>query len=98
MGGYTNSRILYRENQRNFPIIFLYLGGLLLLVSPRDSHEILPTIGGGTQTPEFYIGKTKGIFNNKSGTLITGWLITPGSGYSLIWPYTGPYALKPSCL
>ena len=34
---------------------------LQLSVSPRDSHQILPAIGGGTQTPEFDIGKTKGI-------------------------------------
>ena len=36
---------------------------LRLLVSPRDSHELLPTIGEGTQTPEFYIGNTKGFVN-----------------------------------
>ena len=36
-------------------------GHLQLLVSPRDSHKNLPTIRGGTQTPELCIGKTNGI-------------------------------------
>ena len=37
-------------------------GHLQLLVSPRDSHENLPAIGGGTQVADFCRGKTKGIF------------------------------------
>ena len=41
-------------------------------VSPRDSHENLPAIGGGTQVADFCRGKTKGISKNKSGTLIKG--------------------------
>ena len=46
-----------------FPEQDLALNGhLQLVVSPRDSHQHLPTKGGGTQTPEFHIGKTKGIF------------------------------------
>ena len=44
-------------------------GPLQLVVPPRDSHENPPTKTGGTQTPEFYIGKTIGMFKDKSGTL-----------------------------
>ena len=48
---------------------------LLLSVSPRDSHSMLPTIGGGIQTPELCIGNTNGIFKDKAGTLTTGAVI-----------------------
>ena len=40
----------------------VYNGHLQLLVSPRDSHENLPAIGGGTQVADFCRGNTKGIF------------------------------------
>ena len=31
-------------------------------VSPRDSHEILPSMGGGTQVADFTRGFIRGIF------------------------------------
>ena len=35
---------------------------LVVPVSPRDSHEILPTIGGGSEVADFCRGFTKGKF------------------------------------